>query len=137
MSVWLGIAGGVVILGGLGFVLVRWRHRPRMLKSDDFQTKWQGLQKMCADKTAWRDVVLDADNLLDEALRKKHLGGKNMGERLVRAQRLFTDNDGVWFGHKLRGKLEGEPKMKLKEKDVKEALVGIRQALKDLGALPK
>lgn len=128
---------GVIVVAVLLALLARWRRRPRQLKADDFQAKWQHLQKMCADKAAWREVVLDADNLLDEALRKKRLGGKNMGERLVRAQRLFTDNDGVWFGHKLRGRVEGEPKLRLKEKDVKEALMGIRQALKDLGALRK
>jgi hypothetical protein len=54
----------------------------------------------------------------------------------VRAQRLLSDNDGVWFGHKLRNKIESEPDTKLKEKDVKDALIGTRQALKDLGALP-
>ncbi len=60
-----------------------------------------------------------------------------MGERLVQAQHLLSDNDGVWFGHKLRAKIETDPAAKLKEKEVKSALVGIRQALKDLGALPE
>ena len=59
-----------------------------------------------------------------------------MGERLVSVQRRLTDNDGAWFGHKLRNKLEADPGTKLKEVDVKDALIGIRQALKDLGALP-
>jgi hypothetical protein len=43
----------------------------------------------------------------------------------------------VWFGHKLRNKIETDPDMKLKEDDVKGALLGIRRALKDIGALPK
>jgi hypothetical protein len=59
-----------------------------------------------------------------------------MGERMVKAQRLFTDNDGVWFAHKLRNKIDADPTIKLKESEVKQALVGFRQALKDLGALP-
>jgi hypothetical protein len=59
-----------------------------------------------------------------------------MGERLTKAQRVLSNNEAVWFGHKLRKKLESEPGMKLREKDVKQALIGIRQALKDLGALP-
>jgi hypothetical protein len=60
-----------------------------------------------------------------------------MGERLVKAQRLLTDNDGVWFGHKLRNRIEEGENVKLKETEVKDALMGIRQALKDLGALPQ
>ncbi|HKR81758.1 MAG TPA: hypothetical protein VJR27_02030 [Candidatus Saccharimonadales bacterium] len=112
-----------------------WR-RERKLKAARFQKKWQELQKMCSSKENWAEAVWGADKLLDEALRKKHIRGKNMGERLVQAQRLLSDNDGVWFGHKLRAKIEADPEVKLKEPEVKNALVGIRQALKDLGALP-
>jgi hypothetical protein len=117
--------------------LLFWRHRPRQIKSDRFQTKWLELQKMCSDKQKWPEVLVNADKLLDDALKKKHISGKNMGERLVKAQRSLTDNDGVWFGHKLRGQLEADPQKKLKESDIKDALIGIRQALKDLGALPE
>jgi hypothetical protein len=58
-----------------------------------------------------------------------------MGERLVNAQRAFSDNDAVWFGHKLVKKLNEEHDVKLKESDVKKALIGLRQGLRDLGAL--
>lgn len=112
-----------------------WR-RERRLKQSKFQKRWQELQKMCSSKESWAEAVQKADKLLDEALRKKRIRGKNMGERLVQAQRILTDNDGVWFGHKLRARVESQPETKLKESEVKEALVGIRQALKDLGALP-
>jgi len=108
----------------------------RKLKVDRFQKRWQELQKMCSSKEEWAEAIARADRLLDEALRKKRIRGKNMGERLVKAQRMLTDNDGAWFGHKLRAKIEAEPELKLKESEVKSALVGIRQALKDLGALP-
>ena len=99
--------------------------------------KWQEVQKMCSSRENWSQAIIDADRLLDEALKKRRIGGKNMGERMVRAQRIFTDNDSVWFGHKLRSKIETDPDVKLKEDDVKNALLGIRRALKDIGALPK
>ncbi len=136
-GIMLGVMGGVSILVvAIVFFAMR-RRRPKELKSEQFQTKWQELQKMCADKASWKKVVHDADHLLDEALRKKRIRGKSMGERMVHAQRLFTNNDGVWFGHKLRNRVEAEPDMRLKEDDVKDALIGIRQGLKDLGALPE
>ena len=108
----------------------------RKLKVERFEARWLELQKLCKDVLTWPDAVHEADKLLDIALKKKHFRGKTMGERLVKAQRLFTDNDSVWFGHKLRTRLDHEPDLKLKEADVKNALMGIRQALKDLGALP-
>lgn len=113
------------------------RRRPRKaLNQEYFVGHWKELQRLLADKKAWPQAIMDADRLLDEALKKKRIRGKGIGERLVKVQRILTDNDGVWFGHKLRNKIEHEPNMKLKEADVKQALLGIRQALKDLGALP-
>ena len=131
------IAAGVavVILALIVFVLVR-RRRPQKLNVAKFQAKWRDMQKQLANKENWSKAIVDADKMLDEALKKKRFKGKSMGERLTKAQRLLTDNESVWFGHKLRSKIETDPDTKLKEKDVKDALLGIRQALKDLGAFP-
>ncbi len=134
MIEWIIIAIIVLALGLAGFKI--WRRFFRPLPVKRFQQKWVELQKQLADKEQWPTAVINADKLLDDALKKKHFGGRTMGERMVKAQRLFTDNDSVWFGHKLRNKIEDDPNAKLKEADVKGALLGIRQALKDLGALP-
>ncbi|HJQ08483.1 MAG TPA: hypothetical protein VJ836_03300 [Candidatus Saccharimonadales bacterium] len=132
---WIALAVVVAILAGAAGWFLWWWRRPVQLKVDYFQEQWKELQKRLRDKTNWPEAIIKADQLLDQALRKKRISGRNMGERLVKAQRLFTDNDGVWFGHKLRGQVEHDPAFKLKESDVKQALVGIRQALKDVGAL--
>ncbi len=131
------IAGGcaVVFLLLVGFVF--WlRRRKRPLDQAYFVKEWRDLQRLLRNKERWDVALLQADNLLDIALKKNKFRGKSMGERLVKAQHQFSDNDGVWFGHKLRNKIESDPKMKLKEVDLKDALVGLRQGLKDLGALP-
>jgi FtsZ-interacting cell division protein ZipA len=130
------IVGLIVVLSVLIVSVVLLRRRPRKINTDRFQEKWRDMQKQLADKSSWKQAVVDADKLLDEALKKKRFPGKTMGERLTKAQRILSDNENVWYGHKLRNKLETEPEMKLKEADVKQALLGIRQALKDLGALP-
>ena len=128
-----GVIVALLVLVGLTIFVVR---RPRKLKIVRFQDRWKEMQKLCASKETWPQAIISADRLLDEALKKKRFAGKTMGERLTKAQRLLTDNEGVWFGHKLRSKLETDAATKLKETDVKQALLGIRQALKDLGALP-
>jgi hypothetical protein len=73
--------------------------------------------------------------LLDDALRKKKIKGKTMGERLVNAQKIFSDNDGVWYGHKLRKKIDNIPEYTPKKQEVKKALLGLRVGLKDIGAM--
>lgn len=127
------IAGTLVALVCLALVALR---IPKRLKAEYFVIQWKDLQAMCKDKTTWPDALKDADKLLDRALKKRKFKGKTMGERMVSAQRTFSDNDGAWFAHNLQKKIKADPAFKLKESDVKDALVGFRQALRDIGALP-
>ena len=122
----------LAIVFGTGFLL---RRKPKHLNKEYFQGRWQELQKLCKDKSTWPLAVIDADKLLDEALKKSKYKGKTMGERLVAAQRDISNNDEVWYGHKLRNRLVHENNVGLTERNVKDALIGIRGALKDLGAL--
>lgn len=109
--------------------------KKRIRKIEKFVDEWRALQIMCRDKEQWAKALLGADKLLDRALKKRRFKGKTMGERLVAAQRLFNDNDDVWFAHNLAKKVKTDADVKLKESDVKDALLGFRDALKDIGAL--
>lgn len=122
----------LLLVFGTSFLL---RRRPRKLNQQYYYERWQTLQALCKDKATWPLAVIDADKLLDDALRRCRYKGKTMGERLVSAQRDIKDNDAVWYGHKLRNQLVHEDKTKLREREVKDALLGIRSALKDLGAM--
>lgn len=117
------------------FIALIGRRVPKKLNQKFFVKEWRYLQAMCGNKDTWPLAIINADKLLDTALKKRKYTGKTMGERLVSAQRKLTNNDAVWFAHKLRNRLVHEQDVSLREKDVKEALMGIRQALKDLGAL--
>ncbi|MDQ3123291.1 MAG: hypothetical protein M3Q14_01250 [bacterium] len=128
------VGAGLAILGVITFLA----RRPRKdLNREYFQKKWRELQKQLGKPETWPMAIIQADNLLDEALRKRRFKGKTMGERMVAAQRSFTNNDRVWFGHKLRNKLVHEVDTKVSKKDIKEAMLGFGQALKDVGALKK
>lgn len=127
------IAAATVILIGLA-VIVR-RRRPAKINSDRFAERWKALQQNCATRKTWPQAIIEADDLLDDALKKRRYKGKTPGERLVSAQHDLTSNDSVWFGHKLRKTIAAKDVRKLKKGDVLEALAGFRQALRDLGAL--
>ncbi len=133
-STWLAVGAGIllVVLVAVAGVLSK---RGRKLNTAYYEKKWQELQKLLKDSATWPLAIIDADKLLDRALKDCRYKGKTMGERLVAAQRDIKYNDDVWFGHKLRNKLVHENDIKLKERDVKDALLGIKAALKDLGAL--
>jgi hypothetical protein len=111
------------------------RRRPKGLNETYFRERWQEIQGLLSNKNTWPLAVINADKLLDEALKRRKFKGKTMGERLVSAQRTLSSNDTVWFGHKLRNKLVHEDYNLTKKNEVRDALLGYMQALKDLGAL--
>jgi len=123
----------VLLVVALASVLAKKRFAK--LDIERFMTRWKEVQGLCGQENTWPLAVINADKVLDEALKKSHFKGKTMGERLVAAQHAITDNDGVWFGHKLRNKLVHEDYANLTKKEVMRALNGFRQALRDLGAL--
>jgi uncharacterized membrane protein YraQ (UPF0718 family) len=129
------VVSGLIIALIVGFIFRRLRKRK--LNHRYYQIKWRNLQKLCSNKKLWYQAIIDADELLDEALKKRKIRGKTMGERLVSAQRIFTDNDKLWFGHKLKKRIIEENYKRLNKGDTIEALSGFRQALKDIGALKK
>lgn len=130
----LAVGAGVLLLA-LVLVAGVLSRRPRKLNTEAYTEKWKELQKLLRDQATWPLAIINADKLLDQALKERKYKGKSMGERLVAAQRDIQYNDDVWYGHKLRNKLVHEQDVKLKERDVKDALLGIKQALKDLGAM--
>jgi len=127
-------AVGVVLILLVGFLLFR-RRRKHTINRSSYVKRWKELQKNCANRKTWPLAIIDADNLLDDALKCRNYKGKTTGERLVAAQHELTSNDTVWFGHKLRNQIGEMDVRKLKKQDVLDALNGFRQALKDLGAL--
>jgi hypothetical protein len=111
--------------------------RRKKINVEKFTERWKNLQQHCASRKTWPKAIIEADDLLHEALKSNHFKGKTTGEKLVAAQHHLTDNETVWVGHKLRKKMsETEVDVRtLKKKDMVVALAGFRQALRDLGAL--
>lgn len=79
-----------------------------------------------------KEAIMDADKLLDYALKAKGYQG-SLGEKMKKAGGLFSDRNGVWTAHKLRNRVAHEM-VELKEGEVKSALRSFKRALKDLGA---
>ena len=127
-----------VILFGLAVLVVVGRaakRRAPSLKRDYFHKQWMELLARVKTPEGMVLAIIDADKLLDEALRKCHYRGKTTGERLVAAQRILTDNDAVWYAHKLRNRLVHESNQTIGKREAQSALSGFKQALRDLGAL--
>lgn len=131
----IGIVGAAII--GLTLVVLLYKKAPKRVKRTKYTRKWRDIQQLCVNSSNWPQAIMLADQLLDNVLKRKNKTGKTMGERMVSAQNDFSNNDAVWQAHKFANfvrqtKDDGE---KLKEADVKAALIAFRQALRDMGAL--
>lgn len=120
-----------IILGVLIFVgLILWTQKKRYKISAANQKRIRHhFERLPEDPKA---AVLEADKILDEALKLKGFQG-SMGEKLKQAGGLFTDQDGVWAAHKLRNRLAHELNVTLEKGEGRAALGHFKQALKDLG----
>ena len=104
---------------------------------EEYQTRWLKIENglIKTEPRSYAIAILEADKLLDRAMREMGITGKTMGERLKHADRRFSDINSVWRAHKLRNQLAHESDFELSYVTTTQALTSFRRALKDLGAI--
>ncbi|MCD8561623.1 hypothetical protein LRY29_00935 [Candidatus Saccharibacteria bacterium] len=108
--------GAVLIFGGLLFALISiLKHAPRALDVEKFRSRWMRIEGTLQrdDPHSYMVCVMEADKLLDMALRERGVSGKTMGERMKQYQGKWSNGNGVWAAHKLRNKLAHETTSRL------------------------
>lgn len=125
------IAAGIILFALFGLV---GKNQPGLEKGP-FREAWRGIVEKATNEATFALAIINADKLLDSALKKRNFKGETMGERLVFAKNILSKRQRVWEAHKLRNRLVHEENVKLDRKTTLEALKGFESALKDLGAL--
>ena len=87
------------------------------------------------EPSSYQLAILNADKLVDQALRDRGTKGKTMGERMKNSVTLFSDRNGIWTAHKLRNTIAHESDVQITYDQARYALSCFRKALKDLGAI--
>ncbi len=87
------------------------------------------------DENAWVRAVFEADKLLDWALTKKGVMGKNVGEKLRNGAPIFTNVDIAWRAHKMRNTLAHERGNDINERELAAAMTNFERTFIDLGIL--
>lgn len=134
------VAPFFVIVLIIALALLVWIARSGKKKSKldraAFAKRWQHIETLKnQDTTAMTLAIIEADKLLDQALKANGYPGETMGERLKDARNVMGDNNGVWQAHKLRNQIVHEHDVRLSKADVGHALGSFKTALKNLGAL--
>lgn len=129
---------GIVLVGGvILFLLAHGRKGGRNLDVDKYRTQWLRIERQLVrgEESSYHLSVLNADKLLDQALRQRGLSGETMGERMKSAKDMWTSANNVWAAHKIRNRIAHEPDVNVQYEDARRSLAAFKQGLKDLGAI--
>lgn len=125
------LAAGILLLVALMSLIQK---RTVTLNRAYYQKQWQEIERLLDNEAGYQLAVIQADRLLDRALKDWRFRGQNMGERMKTAGSLLGNQDAVWSAHKLRNRLVHED-TKVSKRQAQKALSQFRSALKKLGAL--
>lgn len=109
------------------------KNEPKGIDSAHFKNEWNDCIELSKEPKTRPMSIVQADKLLDSALKCLGFKGNSMGERLISGKSKLKHRDEVWYSHKLRNKIVHETAFEPSESEVKKALNGYYKTFKDLG----
>lgn len=143
-SIGLFLAGltAAVVLFLLFRGAARWVRRlfaPRLEGMDraGIKARWDEIERMveAGGEMNLKLAVMEADKLLDHALKAMAMAGTTLGERLKFAAYRYPKIRDVWNAHRLRNQLAHEPSFYLDPGMARRAVRDFKDALRTLNAL--
>ncbi|MDB5179513.1 MAG: hypothetical protein JWN12_145 [Candidatus Saccharibacteria bacterium] len=128
----------IFVFGAILYAVVSLTRRgPTTLDVEKYRTRWMTIEQQLKrdESMTYHMTVLNADTLLDQALKDKGIAGETMGERMKQMQPKWSNANNVWTAHKLRNQIAHEPDVTLSYDSARRALLSFKQALKDIGAI--
>ena len=130
--------------------LVSFRYRPNLrptrgaakksftLRDAILKERWSNVLKKAAagSSDALKVAVIDADKIVDDALKQLGLQGEHMADRLEKlSPHEVRSLDKIWSAHRLRNDLVHTPGFEAKVSDARRALEGYESFLKEVKLL--
>ncbi len=128
----------VLVIGGILLAVMSMAKGGRKyLDVEKYRVKWLAVEQgLVPDQEAsYHLALLNADKLLDQALKERGFSGNTMGERMKSAQKAWSNANNVWTAHKLRNQIAHEADVHVNLDTTRRALAAFKQALKDVGAI--
>ncbi len=131
------LLAAILIVSVLLFALITFGKRGSVLNVEKYRTRWLTIEQSLdqGSEASYHMAIMNADKLVDQALRERGFRGKTMGERLKSAKDSLPHRDAIWVAHKLRNRIAHEQDAKVDYGQARQALAQFKQTLKDLGAI--
>lgn len=113
------------------------RKTPGGINREEFRTKWIQIERSLSQTEEGMNhmAILNADKLLDQALKARGFSGETMADRLKTASPKLHNRNAVWTAHKLRNRIAHEADVKISPNATRQALKAFKSGLRDLGAI--
>lgn len=130
-------AGLLIIAGALLAVMTVTKKGGGQLDVDRYRSRWLAIEQQLKkdNPSSYQLCILEADKLLDHAMKARGVKGETMGERMKTARGTWTNANAVWSAHKLRNQIAHESGISVGYDDTRRALAGFKLGLKDIGAI--
>lgn len=138
MDMTLAFILGVLLIGILLIVVISLSKRGTpALDIEKYRSQWLAIESQLKreDTASYHLTVLNADKLLDKALKERGYRGETMGGRMKAASAVWSNANAIWGAHKLRNQIAHEHDIRVSYDDARRALGSFKQALKDVGAI--
>lgn len=149
------IAFSLAFFGGLVYIIIRMNRTLRQslqdigsgitIEPDEasvpkslFEKQWSGfLERLSENRPSeWKIVVIEADKMLEDALKKAGFAGETIGDTLRRIDRSkLVSLDRAWEGHRLRNTIVHDPNRAITAYEARTALENFGAALRELGMI--
>jgi predicted RNase H-related nuclease YkuK (DUF458 family) len=127
------LALGVLML----FILMTTRKKSGILNKEEYQVEWLKIENSLkkGETGTFELAMINADKLLDKAMRELGIAGITMAERIKTAAPRFSNVKRIWAAHNLRNKIAHESDYNLKIVHARAALAAFKRGLRELGAI--
>lgn len=131
------LASIFIFAGLLVAVIALAKRGPVGLDVQKYRSRWMTIENQLKrdEVSSYHLSILNADKLLDQALKEKGVQGATMGERMKKHQKSWSNANNVWSAHKLRNQIAHETDVDINYDNARRALASFKQALKDVGAV--
>ena len=137
VAVVIGLAAVFLLLRGIGRFFRR-LFAPKIegLDRGVIQVRWNEIERAASGgEVNLKFAVMEADALLDHALKSMAMPGKTLGERLKYAAYKYPNINRVWNAHRLRNQLAHEASSYLDPALARKAIRDFKDELKLLNVL--
>lgn len=133
----IALVAAAVVVAGILYAIIHFFPQTATVDKQKYQSRWLDIEQRLrpGNTESQQMAIMNADKLLDQALKDTGSKGKTMGERMKSRQGVWSNANAVWAAHKLRNQIAHDEHVVVSEDTVRRALASFKRALKDLEAM--